>query len=294
MRKTPVKIIVCLSVLFTVFVVTACKSTGKASSEPSFREPKMFLRSVEFSRISFTGVDLLCKVNVENPNNFEIPHPEITWKFFAANEDFPFADGVIKNNSRINPRSTVTINIPVKVGYLELLDSFISLIARKNTNYKFVMDARIALEEQGNRNWHFEREGDLPILRVPAISFRNIELKRMSLTRLDFEVSLVIENGNSLDFLINNFSCDLTVNNSRWTGGRISGTPRLASGGRTVVPVSFTINSLNIVMDLISIINGGMDVPYTLSSNFNFGVDLPGLKELGTSASFSGMTRISR
>ena len=35
-----------------------------------FKEPVVSLRSVELTGISFTGAELLCKVNVENPNNF--------------------------------------------------------------------------------------------------------------------------------------------------------------------------------------------------------------------------------
>jgi len=294
MKKTSVKIIVCLVVLFAAFIVTTCKSTGKASA-PSFREPKMALRSIEFSKISYAGVDLLCKVSVENPNNFEVGFPEITWNFFVGQETFPFTNGVIKRDSRIGSRSTVVVDVPVRVGYVELLDSFISLVGRKNTNYNMVVDAKMAIGgEYGNRTWHFERKGEIPILRVPVISFRNIELKNSSLTRLDFELSLVVDNPNSLDFILSNFSCDLIVNNSRWTGGRVNGTPRLTADGRTVVPIIFTINSLNIVLDMIQIMNGSSDVPYTLSGNFGFGLDLPGLKELGTSFDFKGTTRLRR
>jgi len=91
MKKVSVKIIVCMAVLSAAFVFSNCKSV--ASVLP-FSEPKVYLRSIDFSRISFTGVELLCRVNVENPNSFDIPFPEVTWEFFINTNSF--ISGVVK------------------------------------------------------------------------------------------------------------------------------------------------------------------------------------------------------
>jgi len=289
MNKKPVKVILCIAALSAAFVLTTCKSTG---SGPSFREPRAFIRSMELSRISFTGVELMCRVSVENQNRFEIPFPEIAWEFYIANNFF--ANGNIKSNSRISARSTSTLSIPVKIGYLEMFDAYLSLVGRKNVDYKIICDAKVSLVDYGNRAWHLERNGSFPVLRAPTVAYRNLEVKNISLTRLDFELTIEVENPNNLDLTINNLSYSFVVNNSRWSGGTVSDPPRLAANKKTVVPIYFTINSLAIVRDITLLLAGNTSVPYNFSGNFSFGVDLPGLKDLGSSVNFGGMTRLKR
>ena len=289
MKKIPVKITICIISLFFILALTTCKSTDSA---PAFSEPRVFLRSVDLARISFTGVELTCRVSVENLNRFEIPFPEITWDFFV--NDFEFTNGVIRNNSRINPRTTTTVSIPVRVGYIEMLDALISSIGKRSFDYKVVFSARMALAEYGNRTWNFERTGNAPILQVPDISFRNIEVKNIGLTRIDFELYLEVENSNYMDLTVNNLNYNFAVNNSRWSSGTVTNPPRLIAEGKTVVPIAFSINSLNIIMDITQILNRNNEVPYSFAGDFSFGVNLPGLKDLGTSVNFGGNTRLRR
>ena len=290
MIKKLIKTISCIALLFSVLAFTNCKSTGSGSgySVPSFREPKMFMQALEFSKISFAGVELMARIRVENPNTFEIPFPEVNWEFFI--ESYSFTSGTIKNNNRLRANSYYNIEIPVTIGYLELLDNFIFLAGRKDFDYKVLVHARIALVEQGGRNWNFERTGNVPILTPPEITFRNIELKNAYLSRMDVQVNLIVENTNNIDLTVNNLSYDLTVNNRQWSRGTIVGSPRLTADRRTIVPVVFTINSLNIIAEFTRSLGGNSEVPYVFSGDFSFGLDLPGLKNLGANFDLRGNT----
>jgi len=289
MKKIPLKIIVCVTAFLTAFAFVNCKTTKSA---PAFSEPRVYLRSVDLTRISFSGVELTCRVAAENPNRFEIPFPEINWEFFI--NDFFFADGTIRNNSRVSARSTSTVSIPVKIGYIQLLDAAISSAAKRRADFRVAFNAKMGLAEFGNRTWNFERSGTFPILEVPEVSFKIIEVKNIGLTRVDFEMTLEVENSNYLDLIINDLSYNLTVNNSRWSSGTVVNTPRLTAEGKTIVPISFSINSLNIIMDVTQILGRNTEVPYSFTGDFSFGVNLPGLKDLGTRVNFSGATRIRR
>jgi LEA14-like dessication related protein len=287
MKKVSIGIIGCIAAFLAVLALTNCQSLGSV-----LKEPVLSLHSVDLAKISFTGAELLCKVNVENPNVIDIPLPEIGWELFIGTNSF--AKGAIKSNGSLKSRITTAVDIPVSVGYIELFNSVASLIGSKTVDYKVVLDAKIAIPFLESKTWHFEREGNFPVLQVPVVSFRSIDVKNMSLTKLDFELSLEIENNNSVAMAINNLSYNLVVNNSQWSNGGVQNAPRLAAGGKTIVPISFSISSLNVVADIIRIINGNADVPYAFTGDLKLGIDLPALADLGTSVNFSGNTRLRR
>jgi len=60
-----------MAVLLVSLVFTTCQSLGSI-----FQEPLLSLHSVELAGLSFSGAQFLCKVNVENPNVFDIPFPD--------------------------------------------------------------------------------------------------------------------------------------------------------------------------------------------------------------------------
>jgi LEA14-like dessication related protein len=254
-----------------------------------FKEPVVSLRSVELTGISFTGAELLCKVNVENPNNFNIIFPEIDWKFFINTNSF--ISGVLKNNEPIKSRRTTVVDIPVSVNYVDVFNTFASLRGSKSVDYKIALDVKIAFADLINKVWHLEHDGNFPVLQIPAVSFRGIDVKNISLTRLDFELNLEIENKNIFAMTVNRLSYVLAINNSQWSNGNVQNI-KIAADGKAVVPISFSINSLNMISEITQIITRNTDVSYTFTGDLRLGADLPILTDLGTSVNASGTTRL--
>jgi LEA14-like dessication related protein len=299
MKKIPQKIIGCIAAFSAALVLSTCQSL-----EAAFREPVLSLQSVQLAKISFTGAELLCKVNVENPNRIDIPLPEIGWEFFIGANSF--VKGTIKSNGSIKSRKTTVVNLPVSVNYIEMFDSVASLVGSKAVDYKVALDARIPRVPYLERKvWHFERQGNFPVLRAPIVNFRGIELKNnlnlnnpsslLSLTKLDFELGLEIENNNSVPMAVNKLSYNFAVNNSQWSNGGVQNLPRLAAGEKAVIPIPFSLSSLNMINDIIRIITNNSDVAYAFTGDFGLGIaDLPVLSDLGTSVNFGGNTKVKR
>jgi len=286
MKRISVKIIWCMLVFSAALAFTNCQSL-----EAIFREPVVSLHSIELAGISFTGAKLLCKINVENPNSFNIPFPEIDWKFFInANS---FISGVIKNNESLRSRGTTVVDIPVSVDYADVFNAFSSLIGSKTVNYKMAMDVKLAFADLINKVWHLEREGNFPVLQIPAVSFRGIDVKNISLNKLDFQLNLEIENKNIFPMTVNRLSYIFAINNSKWSDGSVQNI-NIAADGRAVVPISFSINSLDMITEITQIITGNTDVSYLFTGDLRFGANLPIVENLGTSVNVGGTTRLRR
>jgi LEA14-like dessication related protein len=139
-----------------------------------------------------------------------------------------------------------------------------------------------------------ELPGVLPLLKVPALSFKGISVKNMSLSKLDFEINWEVENNNSFAMSIKDLSYNLAVNNSQWAAGKVPGAPIAGPNRKTQIPAVVSINSLAMVRSLTEIITKGGDVSYVCGGNISLGGGLPGLGDFTMPFDFNGTTRLRK
>jgi len=259
-----------LAVILSTVLFTNCQTISSF-----FQEPVVSLRSVELAGISFAGIQLLCKVNVENPNPIEIPFPETDWEFFLnANS---FVKGIIKNGQPIGSRKTTVVEVPVSFEYLEVFNTFSSLIGKNEADFKVALDMKFNFPILGEKVLSFQHEGILPLLQAPTLGFAGIKVKNVGLTAIDFDVIWEIENNNNFALNVKELFYDLAVNNSRWASGRVSNSPQIGANRKTQIPLTITINSLSMVRDLTDIITRGTSAAYSCNGNVSLGATLPSL-----------------
>ena len=273
--------------LLAVFGLTTCSTLSSIVKNPVFS-----LHSMEITKITFTGTELLCKVNVENPNGIEIPFPEIDWEFFINSNSF--ISGTIKNNQNIKARATTVVDVPISLKYLEIFNTFVSLMNSKQADYKIALAAKFNLPVLGEKILPLEHEGSFPVLHTPSISFKGISLKNLSLTRIDFELSWEVENKNSFAMLMKDLSFNFAVNNATWASGKVPSAPKIEADKKTVIPLTFSINSLSMIKDITEIVTRGTSIAYNCGGGINLGMDFPGLDDFQAPFNFSGNTKLSR
>ena len=289
MRKKILTKIGLMAVIVFSLAGTTCETLGAV-----FSEPLLSLQSVELTSISFTGATFLCKVNVENPNPVAIPFPELDWEFFVNTNSF--VKGVIKderNDQRLRARGTTVVEVPVSITYLEVFNTFTSLRGSDEAGYRIALAVKFTLPILGDKVWNFAHEGTFPIVHLPSISFAGIRVKNQSLTNIEFEVAWEIENNNNFAMSVNELSYNFTVNNAQWSRGGVPGSPQIGAKGKTQIPLTFSINTLSMVTEIISIIARGTSINYACNGNINLGAALPGLV-YNEPFSFTGSTRLQR
>jgi LEA14-like dessication related protein len=245
---------------------------------------------MKLTGISFSGVDMLCKVNVENPNPIDIPFPQIDWDFFINSNSF--VKGVIKNDKPIKSRAGTTVDIPLSMTYTSLFNTFKSLTNSKEADYRIALAAKFTIPILGSKVLPLEYSGKLPVLRVPALSFKGITVKNVSLRKLDFEMRWELENQNSFAIDVKELTYNFMVNNSQWVTGKVPGTPRIQPDKKTVIPLGFSISNLSMVKSITEIITGGSNITYDCRGDVNLGGGLAGLSDLKMPFNFTGTTKL--
>jgi LEA14-like dessication related protein len=224
------------------FLMLCALSLGGSSCrtlEAVFREPSVSLQSVDITGISLEGVELLCRLDVENPNPVDIPFPEIGWELFInANT---FLSGLAENQEPLKAGGRAAVNVPLSLSYGGILNTFKSLKGREDLDYSIDLETRFLLPLLGERLWHFEHRGKLPLPRM--IAFRNPSLR---IEKLDFEgadlvCSLDIDNPNPFPLPFPEIAYNYAVRNGDFITGTAEFPGSLAAEGPTTAAIRLRV-----------------------------------------------------
>jgi len=202
-----------------------------------FSEPLVSLYSVEIAGISFIGTQLLCRIQVDNPNAFDIPFPEVGWEFFINTNSF--ISGVIRNNQRIRARNSTYVEVPVNLDYLEIFNTFTSFKGRKDVDYRIALAVKFAIPVLGDKYWHIEHEDVVPLPQAPVISMPAMRVDRADLSGVHIVASVNVENPNIFPLPPPNIAYDFLVNRNSFISSTIESGPLAAS---SVTPIVYRLD----------------------------------------------------
>ncbi|MFP3091021.1 LEA type 2 family protein [Treponema sp. TIM-1] len=271
--------------LICILGLGACRSLGSV-----IREPVFSIKSVDLGAISFAGVDMVGKVAVDNPNAFDIPFPELDWELFInANS---FVRGTIKNDEVIKSKEVTVVEVPISLTYDGLYNSFQSIKNTQTAAYVLAMGAKFTIPILGEKTYRFEFSGELPLVKVPAIGFKGVSLKSLSLQKVELELVWEVENQNDFAVTIDAFNFDFRVNNSSWARGSVQNAPTIRKNTTVLIPLTMTLNSLNVIREVTDIAGRGSGFAYDCGGTMGFSGDLPGLRGLSLPFNFNGNSKL--
>jgi LEA14-like dessication related protein len=96
---------------------------------------------------------------------------------------------------------------------------------------------------------------------MPAISFSGVKFTSLSLTKVEFVITWLIDNKSGFAINLDKLDYNFSVNNNPWTSGS---TQRISLPARRVtqVPVTVSINSLALLRDIAALAAGGKTANY--------------------------------
>jgi len=218
--------------LIAVFSLTTCQSLMSA-----VQEPVLSLHSVDLVNINLDSARVLCKVQVENPNGFDIPFPETDWEFFINTNSF--LNGTVKNNHKIRARNKTIVEVPVDLKYADIFNSFKSLPGTQKADYKVALGVKFPLPLLKEKVWTFEHNGSLPIPQLPKIRTPSMRMENANTTRAEIIVTINVENPNPFELPMPKIEYDYQLNKNSFIKGNLENEGVLAANKTT--PVTFKL-----------------------------------------------------
>ena len=251
------------SILQAAALVVFVLALGTCKTLPNvINEPVVSFDSVSMAGLSFNGIDMIARVKVQNDNSFSIPFPEITWNLFVV--DSAFLNGVIKNNNKIAAKGSAIVEIPFSINYEGLYKAVTGLLNSDEASYRIDLGARFPLPILENKTFSTSFNGSIPMLKAPAISFSGIKFNSLSINKVEFVLTWLVDNKNAFAVNLERLDYSFAVNNSSWTKGA-SENISLPARRATQVPVTINISSLSMIQDIAALAALGRPANYVCS-----------------------------
>ena len=209
------KIIIFFLVVLCFFIFTTCQGGLRTI----LQEPRASIRSVDIDTISLQGLDLIARVDVENPYSFDIPFPDIDWELFLNNSSFVL--GELTNNTSLGRGRTERVDIPFSLSYAGLYESFKSIWENKEMAYKIALGISFSIplldqltEQLGYDQFKFnlDHSGNITLLQMPKIQAGSFNVGSANLTGIEMDWGFLVDNPNPFPIPFPTIEWDYQIN----------------------------------------------------------------------------------
>jgi len=271
------KILLMLAILTCGIMNTTCDLVKEV-----VKAPEVSLKSVDFSNVTFEGLTLLSKLNVQNDNSITIPLPKIDWDLNII--DNPFVNGIIQSDGALKSRGATEVQFPVSFTYEDLINT-ITALTDENAKYKINMIAHIPVPQLGDLSWPFAHEGKIPLMRIPDIDIATPPKASISGLTGKIDFALNLKNKSNVNVIINDLTCALKIGNTSLSKGGVLEKPTIKAGETRAIPFTFSLTAADIAAIGTSVLTGNIS-KYDIIGDYKFGIpDFPLLNEVGDSFS---------
>lgn len=254
--------------------------------------PQVSITDMNITGLSLSTVELTADIEIANPNNIAIDLS--SYNYALKINDLTFISGIEDQNTSIKARESNIIKIPLEIDYSELIQTIQSLRSQDQSNFDFEAAFGFDLPIIGDIEVPVQYSGEIPIIKRPSISLQNFSVEDISLTAANLNIELSIENPNSFQLNMDQFSYDIEVNGLRSISGTLEEKIDLASQSEQTVNIPVSISFLNAGMTAYRILTGNDDIEYTLKGSTTLGSSLPYFKLSTFQFDRSGSVNIAR
>ena len=243
------------AIIVVVIALGTCETLPNVVSDPA-----VSFESVAMTAISFIGADMKARIKVQNDNPISIPFPEINWNLFVS--DASFLSGVVKNGTKIAARGSTIIELPFSVSYEGLYKTISKLISADEAAYRIDLGLRFPLPLLENKTFNSSFKGSIPLPKLPSLSFSGIKFNSLSLTKVEFVLTWLIDNKNAFALNLDKLNYSFAVNGASWASGSAQHIT-IPARRATRVPVTVNINTISMIQEIVTLATGGRTVNYT-------------------------------
>ncbi len=230
-----------LSALCFTLVLAGCAELAKHAETI---KPTAELTGARLASIDFQQADLLFDLAIDNRNPVAIDLAGLHYDLKI--EDHSLLSGVTAEGLEIKAASTSAVQLPVTLKFDDLRKLPGELWSQDRFSYqldtRFVVDLPII----GNYAIPVSKTGELPVPKLPKVSIKSIQVKKLGLSAAELVAQVEIDNPNAFDLSFSQLDYQLKVNQQAWGQGmlRQGGSIPQKSSGTVEIPVKLDLMSM--------------------------------------------------
>jgi LEA14-like dessication related protein len=262
---------------FLIFLLTLLTSCAALRDAASVQEPEVRFSNMSVQNINFDGVTLLFDFDVTNPNRLDVSADGYNYEFFINGQSF--ISGMQDERLEIGRESTSTVQVPVSMTFSNLYESFRSVLRQDSVSYRMDTAVSFSLPVIGSRTVPVQAEGVLPIPKVPRIQFGDFEMKRLSLSGAEVDITFRVSNPNPFGITLAGADYALRVNGNEWLDTALGESVRVNGSESREITIPIKLSASQMGSALMEMMGGRKEFDYKLTGQARVSADLEGFTE---------------
>lgn len=273
--------------IFFVIFLQGCASLQQLAS---VEKPSVSLDNYRISSLSLKEAEVTFDIKFDNPNPIALNLESYSYQFNI--EDNSFLKGTQKSDTQIGANADQIIQLPVRFTYQELFESVKAVVNKDEIAYTFGADLNLDLPLLGLINIPVEQTGTLPVIKLPSLSVKGLNVKKLSFSSADLELDVSINNPNAFGINLENVDYNLEINGLTSISGALKQAFQIEKGSTETVKIPISINLLQLGMSAYQAISNKENFEYTISGSALVDTDLPVFKSSAFNFDKSGLVNI--
>ncbi len=260
-----------LVLLFASIFLASC---GSLRDFADVKEPDVTFTNMSIQNITFEGVTLLFDFDINNPNRFGVSAESYNYEFFINERSF--LTGVEDQSFKIERESSNQIQIPVSLSFTEVYETFRSVMRQDSLSYMLSSEVEFDMPVMGSRKVPVTANGSLPIPKIPRIQFGEFNVKEISLSGANVEVSFRVSNPNAFGISIANAKYMLNVNGRQWLDTQLDERIYVDGSEQRVITIPVRLSATQMGSAMVEIMSGNSTFNYKLTGSAEVSAELEG------------------
>ncbi len=255
-----------------------CAGVEKAIQQMKPVVPKIQLKRVQLTGLSFTGATLHFQFQIHNPNPIDLSLNGFEYALQLENNQ-PLINGTFPHRTTIPARGDSLFTLPVSFTYGELYHLIRDYVKRDSIPYTLQATFYVMVPLLGEVTIPVEKSGTLPVIRPPQFTIQSIQLNSISWTRARLTLTIGIKNPNFFSVALHQLEYRVGMDDQAIASGALQSPSRLVNHQSGTIEIPIELNFLQLGKSIYQMLTQNNRIPVHFSGKAIISTSLPLLQD---------------
>jgi LEA14-like dessication related protein len=278
-------------IILSALMLSSCAVLQGVISD-KVKEPKVDFVGAKISGLSLDAVDLLFDLKIQNPNSVGVKLAGFDYDFLLDGNQF--VKGNQDKGIDIPSQGEETIQLPLSLKYTDIYRTFQNLREQGVSNYQIKCGFSFDVPVLGVIRIPVSKSGEVPMIKLPKLSFGSLKLDRLTMTGADLKLSLKLNNPNVFSMLLGKMQYNFKLNEQSILSGLTDKSMQISEKSDNIIEIPVSVDFLRAGTAVYQILNGNKILNYQLGGNLDLSTSLPLLGQVNLPFELSGRTDLMK
>lgn len=281
-----IKIQFVLSLILAAIFLSACSTIHNLLREANIRKPEVEFVDSKLTGLSFSSVDFMFNLKVDNPNPLGVKLDGFDYDFLINGASF--IKGSQEKELEIKANDENTVQLPLSLGFMDLYDTFQSLRSKDKSTYQLKCAFSFNIPVLGVVKVPVSKKGEFPLLKRPKIKIDALRLQQLNITGAELKLGIRLNNPNAFSMILKHLQYNFEVNQQRWVAGDTERNIRITEKGESIIEIPFSLDFLQVGHSVYRVLTENRSFDYRFKANLDLTTSLPLLEQFELPFEHSG------